>query len=124
MNGQNSPWYKGPTNTTPFALSKFACVRPIFTFEIYFLAYIQSKDAPPFNVCAAFPWHTRSLDSDIFGGQLREEKQDEWQDMLRSWGGSILVGSLGCVYIIRKQGIPCYVKVPRTDPVSITFSTM
>lgn len=84
-------------------------------------AYVQSKNAPPFNVCAAFPWHMQSLDGDLFGGQLREEKQDEWQEMVRAWGGSILVGSHGCIYIIRKQGVPCYVKVPRPNSVSIAL---
>ncbi|EKM61110.1 uncharacterized protein PHACADRAFT_111252 [Phanerochaete carnosa HHB-10118-sp] len=97
MDMQASPWYRDTANTTPFVLSKFAC----------------SKDAPSFSVCATFPWHTRSLDSDLSLGRLREEKQDEWQEMVRTWGGSILIGSHGCAYIMHKQGTLGYVKVPR-----------
>lgn len=99
VGGRSDPWYRNPANQTPFSLSKFAC----------------SQNAPPFSVCAAFPWHLRSLDNDLFSGQLREEKQleDEWREMVRTWGGSVLIGSRGCIYIMSKQRAPGYVKVPR-----------
>ncbi|GJE87671.1 WD40 repeat-like protein [Phanerochaete sordida] len=97
IDGQPRLWYREPTTNSPFVLSRFAC----------------GKDAPPFTASAAFPWHMQSLDEDLFSGQLREENQDAWRAMVQTWGGSVLVGSHGCAFIVHKNGSRTHVKVPR-----------
>ena len=72
----------------------------------------------PFFCISPFPWHLGSLARDgLFG--IAEEKiaelHEKWNESIKSWVGSVMVGSDGCVYILRKLLPPLCIKIPPTE---------
>ncbi|KIP11382.1 hypothetical protein PHLGIDRAFT_473083 [Phlebiopsis gigantea 11061_1 CR5-6] len=93
------PWYRGSTDASPFALFKLLC----------------SSKASAFVSSAAFPWHLRSLDSELYWGTGVNDaaSQESWKTMVQQWYGSVVVGTTGCAYLFRRTGNPYHIKIPR-----------
>jgi hypothetical protein len=63
-----------------------------------------------------------SLDSDLFQGETadNESLQERWKRMVQTWGGSVIVGSVGRVFVLCGQKV-LNVQIPRSDPVSLSY---
>ena len=60
-----------------------------------------------------------SLDSELFMGQSAadDQLQEEWKRMVRTWGGAVIVGSIGRIYVFCKSNRILNVKIPLPDSV-------
>ncbi|KZT02634.1 WD40 repeat-like protein [Laetiporus sulphureus 93-53] len=84
------PWFRGPTDTQPFTLSK--------------MLMSDDPNASPFNCTAAFPWAANSIEI-LWDGVVTDEKViADWNTMVSEFSGALAVGTTGKFHVFPKHG--------------------
>ncbi|KAH0590803.1 hypothetical protein H2248_000926 [Termitomyces sp. 'cryptogamus'] len=101
MSEQQVPWYKVPTSSPPFALTK--------------KIYSNASDSTPFKSLAFFPWTHNSYHT-LWNGH-HNLSQEDWSVMINEFSDAIAVGSDYNVYVffMRQSKNPISYKVPFSD---------